>query len=76
MEDLGLAGGIPALMNELTKLDLIHKDCMTVTGKTVGENIENHPVLNYDVIKHVERLLTETEAVWLSSAVTSLLSAL
>ena len=54
MEDLGLAGGIPALINELTKLDLIHKDCMTVTGKTVGENIENHPVLNYDVIKHVE----------------------
>lgn len=54
MEDLGLAGGIPALMNELTKLDLIHKDCMTVTGKTVGENIENHPVLNYDVIKPVE----------------------
>lgn len=54
MEDLGLAGGIPALMNELTKLDLIHKDCMTVTGKTVGENIENHPVLNYNVIKHVE----------------------
>ncbi len=54
MEDLGLAGGIPALMNELTKLDLIHKDCMTVTGKTVGENIENHSVLNYDVIKHVE----------------------
>ncbi len=54
MEDLGLAGGIPALMNELTKLDLIHKDCMTVTGRTVGENIESHPVLNYDVIKHVE----------------------
>lgn len=54
MEDLGLAGGIPALMNELTKLDLIHKECMTVTGKTVGENIENHPVLNYDVIKPVE----------------------
>ena len=54
MEDLGLAGGIPALMNELTKMDLIHKDCMTVTGKTVGENIENHPVLNYDVIKHIE----------------------
>ncbi len=54
MEDLGLAGGIPALMNELTKLDLIHKGCMTVTGKTVGENIENHPVLNYDVIKPVE----------------------
>ena len=54
MEDLGLAGGIPALMNELTKMDLIHKDCMTVTGKTVGENIENHSVLNYDVIKHVE----------------------
>lgn len=53
MDQLGMAGGIPALMNELTKLDLIHKDCMTVTGKTVGENIENHPVLDNEVIRPV-----------------------
>ncbi|MDD7409074.1 MAG: dihydroxy-acid dehydratase [Anaerovoracaceae bacterium] len=54
MDQLGQAGGIPALMNELTKLDLIHKDCITVTGKTVGENIANHPVLDNEVIRPVD----------------------
>ena len=54
MEDLGLAGGIPAMMNELTKRDLLHTDCMTVTGKTVGENIAHCPVLNYNVIKPID----------------------
>lgn len=55
MEDLHRAGGIPALMNELTKKDLIIKDCMTVTGKTVGENIENTPVLDNMVIKPIDQ---------------------
>ena len=41
MEDLNEAGGVYAVMKELDKLGLIHKDCMTVTGKTVGENIEH-----------------------------------
>lgn len=41
MEDLNEAGGVYAVMNELDKLDLLHKDCITVTGKTVGENIKD-----------------------------------
>ncbi|MBO4334702.1 MAG: dihydroxy-acid dehydratase [Desulfovibrio sp.] len=40
MVDLNNAGGIPAVMQELARLDLISKHCMTVTGKTVGENLE------------------------------------
>ncbi len=54
MDDLGQAGGIPALMNELTKKNLLHLDCITVTGQTVGENIKNHPVLDYTVIRSID----------------------
>lgn len=39
MEDLNEAGGVYAVMNEVNKLGLLHTDCITVTGKTVGENI-------------------------------------
>ena len=39
MEDLNEAGGVYAVMNELNKKGLLNTDCMTVTGKTVGENI-------------------------------------
>ena len=39
MEDLNEAGGVYAVMQELTKKNLLHLDCMTVTGKTLGENI-------------------------------------
>ena len=42
MEELNEAGGIYAVMNELDKLNLIKKDVMTVSGKTVGENIKGH----------------------------------
>ncbi|HHW61132.1 MAG TPA: dihydroxy-acid dehydratase [Syntrophomonadaceae bacterium] len=55
MEDLYRAGGIQAMMNELDKKGLICKNCMTVSGKTVGENIQNHPVLDYEVIRPVDR---------------------
>ena len=41
MEDLNEAGGVWAVMKELDDLGLINRDCMTVTGKTVGENIKN-----------------------------------
>ncbi|MBQ9405206.1 MAG: dihydroxy-acid dehydratase [Desulfovibrio sp.] len=41
MVDLDNAGGIPAVMSELDKLGLIHKDCITVTGQSVGENLKN-----------------------------------
>ena len=54
MEDLNEAGGIYAVMKELTKKDLLHLDCITVTGKTVGENIESAENLNPEVIRPVE----------------------
>ena len=54
MVDLENAGGIPAVMSELDKLDLIRKDCMTVTGKTVGENIQGVQNLNHNAIRPIE----------------------
>lgn len=49
MTDLDNAGGIPAVMNELDKGGLIHKDCLTVTGKSVGENLaERRPAISND----------------------------
>ncbi|MFQ7174577.1 MAG: dihydroxy-acid dehydratase [Thomasclavelia ramosa] len=46
MEDLNEAGGIYAVMKEISKLNLLNLDCMTVTGKTVGENIKD--AVNFD----------------------------
>lgn len=54
MEDLNEAGGVSAVMNELNKLGLLHTDCITVTGKTVGENIAQAYNRNPDVIRPVE----------------------
>ena len=54
MEDLNEAGGVYAVMNELDKLGLLNKDCMTVTGKTVGENIQGCVNKNPEVIRPVE----------------------
>ena len=53
IEDLNEAGGVYAIMNELAKKGLIYTDCMTVTGKTVGENIKDCPVLDNNVIRPV-----------------------
>ena len=53
MMDLDRAGGIPAVMHEFAKLGHLNLDCMTVTGKTVGENIKGHEVLNNEVIRPV-----------------------
>ncbi|MDP4153296.1 MAG: dihydroxy-acid dehydratase [Bacillota bacterium] len=55
IEDLYAAGGISAVMNELAKKDFIIKSTLTVTGKTTGENIENTPVLDYEVIKPIDK---------------------
>ena len=60
IEELDEAGGVYAVMNELAKRDLINKDCITVTGKTVGENIENCVNLNHDVIRPIENPYSET----------------
>jgi dihydroxy-acid dehydratase len=54
MADLEDAGGIPAVMNELSKLGRLHLDCKSVTGKTIGENIAGREILNPAVIRSVE----------------------
>ena len=51
IEDLNQAGGIGALVNELLHAGLINDDCMTVTGKTIGENVRNKPILDNDIIR-------------------------
>ena len=60
MEELDEAGGVYAVMNELSKKNLLNTDCITVTGKTVGENIENAINLNHDVIRPIENPYSET----------------
>lgn len=60
MEDLNAAGGVYAVMNELNKLGLIRTECMTVTGKTVGENIENVVNLDPSVIRPIENPYSTT----------------
>ena len=60
MEDLNEAGGVYAVMNELTKKNLLHLDCMTVTGKTVGENIAGCTNCNPEVIRPAENPYSET----------------
>ena len=60
MEGLNEAGGVYAVMNELTKKDLINTECMTVTGKTVGENIKGCVNKNPEVIRPIENPYSQT----------------
>ena len=60
MEDLNEAGGVCAVMNELNKKNLLYTECMTVTGKTVGENIEGCVNKDPDVIRPIENPYSET----------------
>lgn len=60
IQDLYAAGGIPAVMNELSKKNLLKLDLTTVTGKTVGENIKNAKVLDYDVIRPIDNPYSQT----------------
>ncbi len=60
MEDLNEAGGVYAVMNELAELDLLHLDCMTVTGKTVGENIKGVKNKNPEVIRPLDNPYSKT----------------
>ena len=48
MEDLHNIGGVPAVMKYLLKVGLLHGDCLTVTGKTIAENLEDVPELEFD----------------------------
>lgn len=58
--DLYYAGGIGAVINELSKKDLIHLDCMTVTGKTQGENVEGKHVLDYNIVRPIDNPYMKT----------------
>lgn len=60
MEDLNEAGGVYAVMNELAELGLLHTDCMTVTGRTVGENIKGAVNYNPEVIRPTDNPYSKT----------------
>lgn len=48
MEDLHNIGGVPAVMKYLLKVGMLHGDCLTVTGKTIAENLADVPEINFD----------------------------
>ena len=60
MEDLNEAGGVRAVMKELADIGLLNTDCMTVTGKTVGENIKNAVNRDPEVIRPVDNPYSKT----------------
>ena len=60
MEDLNEAGGVYAVLNELAKKNLIHTDTMTVTGKTLGENIQGCINKNPDIIRPIDNPYSPT----------------
>ncbi len=60
IQDLYYAGGVQAAMNELSKKNLLNTDLLTVTGKTVGENIATRMVMDYDVIRPIDNPYSET----------------
>ncbi len=60
MEQLNEAGGVYALMNELSKKNLLNTDCITCTGKTVGENIKDCKNKNTNVIRDIDDPYSKT----------------
>ncbi|GAB5081616.1 dihydroxy-acid dehydratase [Hominimerdicola sp. 21CYCFAH17_S] len=60
MEDLNEAGGVYAVLGELNKKSLINTDCMTCTGKTVGENIKGAVNKDPDIIRPIDKPYSET----------------
>lgn len=60
VQDLYSAGGVQAVMNELSKKNLLHLELVTVTGRTVGENIEKAKVRDYSVIRSVDEPYSRT----------------
>ena len=60
MEDLNEAGGVYAVLKELTKKNLINTDCITCTGKTVGENIADAVNKNPEIIRTIDNPYSET----------------
>ena len=60
MEDLNEAGGVYAVMNELREVGLLHEDCITVTGNTIGENIKDCENKNPQVIRPLDNPYSKT----------------
>lgn len=62
MQDLHLVGGVPGVMKMMLEEGLLHGDCMTVTGKTIGENLANvRPLLEgQDIIKSISNPIKES----------------
>lgn len=60
MEDLNEAGGVYAVLGELAKKNLINTDCLTCTGKTVGENIAGCINKNHEIIRPIDNPYSET----------------
>jgi dihydroxy-acid dehydratase len=63
MQDLHQYGGVPAVMKYLLKENLLHGDCLTVTGKTIAENLENVPDLDFekqDIIHSLQNPIKKT----------------
>ena len=60
MEDINEAGGVYAVMNELRELGLLHEDCITVTGNTIGENIKDCENKNPQVIRPLDNPYSKT----------------
>lgn len=60
MEDLNEAGGVYAVMNELAEINLLNLDCITVTGKTIGENIKGCINKNPEVIRPLDNPYSAT----------------
>ncbi len=60
MQDLFVAGGLQAVLNELDKKGFVDKSLITASGKTVGENIEGKAVKNYDIIRPIDKPYSET----------------
>ena len=58
-EEYFRAGGLPAVMNELMKAGRIHKDALTINGKTMGENVKHAKVQDYDVIKPYKKPMAQ-----------------
>jgi L-arabonate dehydrase len=59
MEDFYYAGGLPAVIRALVQRNLIHRDALTVNGKTIGENCDTAPNWNQEVIRPLEKPLVE-----------------
>ena len=63
MKDLHAVGGVPAVMKYMLELGMLHGDCITVTGKTLAENLSKVPGLekNQNIIRPIEKPINQLD---------------